>query len=97
VKRTLRYLPVALWILCAALTLLTARSPGFVLHASPVPYREAAANLLPVWIILALEAALLHAIVRSYSWRRAWIRYLACAAGSASSASVAAWLGSIGG
>jgi hypothetical protein len=80
VKRPLR-LPLAIWLLCVALTLPTARSAGFSRRPYPVPYSEAVFNLLGVWIVLALEAGVLHAILRPYPPRWVWIRYLACAAG----------------
>jgi hypothetical protein len=81
--RIVRHLPIALWLLCAALTLPTARQRGFVLHPRPVSYGEAAVAITVTWIVLALEAAVLHAMLRTYPPRWAWVRLLACIAGAA--------------
>ena len=71
-------LPVGLWLVCAAWTLFAARFPNF---GHPRPYSYDWLGVILIWIVLALEAALLRAIVRPYSSRWAWRRVLACTAG----------------
>jgi hypothetical protein len=70
---------VALWAICAAITLPAARNPGFVPHPEAVPYPWR--DVVLTWIILALEAMVLRAILHPAGPGRRWIRVLASLAG----------------
>ena len=70
---------LALWIICAAVTLPMARSPGFVLQPESVPYPWGAVVI--TWILLALEAVVLRAVLRPARPGRLWIRLLASLVG----------------
>jgi hypothetical protein len=59
------------WILFAAETLRAGHHPGFVMHPEQVPYPWGA--VFTVWLILGVEVAVLHAILRprlDQPWRR---------------------------
>jgi hypothetical protein len=70
---------VALWVICAAITLPAARNPGFVPDREAIPYPWRAVAI--TWIVLALEATVLRAILHPGRPGRPWGRVLASLAG----------------
>ncbi len=78
-KTAAHRLPFALWVFCVVIGLPTLNARLWAPRQDTLS--ERATLVVMVWIVLAIEALVLHGIVRAYAPRREWLRVLPCMAG----------------